>query len=568
MPRDRESRRREVSSSDDDSDSRSTTRSSNRGKTKAQRKEDARSEHSRRDDTEDEDKPTRRRAKAKKPEKADTEDEDKLTRRKVKAQQPENVRSQRSKRDTSTGNEEGPSAARRKPKPQQQDGARPQRSRRDATADGGEAPALEADDDLAKAMQLSKSEGKKPSKQPATEADDDLTKALQLSKAEAKKPAPRQQENFDEDQLRQAVELSNQASHAPAREANGDFEDELRRALEVSEQAHRDLQVVPENDEELKQIIAESMRAHKEHQKHSAQCTDDAATLEEIIKQSEKAAKEDEVRRKERRKQQKVVFKAEIKQAASESVQEWKDKAAQRAKFLLRENHRREEIAMEEAKARKEAKRQARLNASRRYQEDDDEEMQAIIRQVQAQSLGDAPVGGGDNDTPEVDLPPYRNKRTKGVEKKVDPMEYTTTSRSPKSPGKGTRVTEAIMEEMRDRIVEIAQMRHMATQDPQDPFPPYFKSVKDDPRSKEGKAAGKKAKTPSKNGNRPAWDMATAVHGGTRQQVRTAVEATSAAGVLPVRVQPTERRIMQDVGSPWLAIWAPVQDRINRTDRR
>ena len=407
--------------------------------------------------------------------------------------------------------------------PRRQDSARSQDSDRDADTDNDEVPEVEAEDEFMKAMRL--------------------------SKLEARKPRPRPEEDIFEREMCQAFELSQQQSHAPSREDPSDFDDEMRRALELSQQVSHRPQVGPDSDAEFERLLAESAREHAAFQQQRASSGEDPAMEAEILKESERLAAEHAMALKKRRKEEQEEYNKQLKQTKWENKQEWMVKEKQRIKHLQRQAQRDKEIAAEEAKARREADRLARLNASRGQRPDDDEATQALIRQIEAASLGDAPEAKVDDEVADV-CPPIYVKLRGDTERRPNFLKYTTTSRDPIYAGTVCAITPAVTEEMREKLIEQAQLRNKEEEDPANPNPQYYKRSKDDPASKEGKAAGKKRAAPApKQQIRPAWDMATALHGGTRQNVRNAVEA--AAGPLPVAAAPTTRAAHPHP-SPWM----------------
>lgn len=393
---------------------------------------------------------------------------------------------------------------------------------------------------------------------PKVAADDDFAKAMQLSKLEAEKSPPKQEDYFDDDELRRALELSHQAcsAQAPTADSDSDFE----------------------------RMLAESAAEFEKMEEHRAEYAQNQEKEKEFLKESERMAAEHEKALKERLKQQKEDYSKQLTKVKYDNQKETENKEKRRKEFYEQQAARQKELdamAAKEAETqrlREQAIRELRLQPVVPDSEMSREE-QEQMRQACIASLGDDEnKQDKDENLADVDVPTYREKKGEN-EKKPRPAKYTTTSRDPTNAGVVCEITDAIWEEFIEKICDRARLIREQEEDPNDKFPKYHKDTKEDPSSVEGNAVGAKPDKEEPKG-KPAWDSAKAMHGGTRQAVRTAAEVR-AGRALPQLQGGSRQQVAENnqefanaqgmkinvTARPWMTRFAGVQDRIDNASR-
>ena len=267
------------------------------------------------------------------------------------------------------------------------------------------------------------------------------------------------------------------------------------------------------SDEEdaLQRIMEQSAKEHEALQQRQEQNGDQAKLEKEILKESKRLAKENEIAQKEKAKARRKEYKKELELVAADNKQEYDVKQRQRKAW----NKRQKVLAKEreeEAKAQRRAERQQRLANARtgRACDDEDPELMAQIRAAEAMSLGDVPAeGNSDEGLPPEDCPPAFGDFTNDGRKRPRATKYTTSTRTERKSGHLVEITPEIKAEMDRYFVRMAVDAAEELLDKKDRPPEY-----DDIFPKKGKA-------PAKSSSR-RWDIATAIAGGGLEDVRQA----------------------------------------------
>ena len=384
---------------------------------------------------------------------------------------------------------------------------------------------VDNDEETRKVILASEREAKKtPRREKPVDEAEELAKALALSKHEAKK-SPRQEEfSDDKEQLAKVMAASKlEAKKSPRQEqfVDGD-EDELRRVLELSQQVSlaplRDKNDI--GDEEFNKIIEESERQAAEHEALRQEVKSGKQREAEIMKESVLAAEEDKKKRKERQKLAEEEFKKQKEEAMAANLEEHRYKSINRKQASAWEQKRMKEIAEDERKrvaAEREQQRAAQRAARRTGREYrpvledsvDDPDFQAAMRE----SLGDQNLEGAldISETGLMEPPPSFSKIRR--DKKIDSMQYTSSSRDIAEGGKCILISDHIRKEMIQYAVHMFKLKEEENFDPDALKPPAYQLT--------GEKAEKKALRLVLTPHAPAAsarkvDVAHMVHGTVR----------------------------------------------------